>query len=81
MYVERSNGDIELIWRVEYEYRGFKQLILVRGTENEMRAYMDSEMGYVGRYSACSDREIDAAKVLKLPVYIAPKLEGEVIHV
>ena len=72
-YIIRNN-EIEQVWRVEYEHKLFKQLILVRGTESEMREYMNSEIGYVGRYSACTDRELDAAKLLRIPIYIAPKL-------
>ena len=68
------NDEIEQVWRVEYEHKLFKQLILVRGTESEMQEYMNSEMGYVGSYRACTDREIDSAKFLRIPIYIAPKL-------
>lgn len=72
-YVER-NGQIEQVWKVEYENKFFKQVILVRGTEDEMRNYLESEFGFVGRYSACTATELDAADILRLPIYIAPKL-------
>ena len=67
------NHEIEETWRIEYENKMFKQLILVLGTESEMRAYMESEFGYVGRYSACTDAELRAAKQLRIPIYLAPK--------
>ena len=71
-YILRNN-EIEETWRIEYENKMFKQLILVQGTESEMRAYMESEFGYVGRYSACTDTELRAAKQLRIPIYLAPK--------
>lgn len=71
-YILRNN-EIEETWRIEYENKMFQQLILVQGTESEMRAYMESEFGYVGRYSACTDAELRAANQLRIPVYLAPK--------
>lgn len=70
----QRKGYVEQIWRIEYQNKFFKQLILVRGTEPEMRDYMESEMGFLGKYSACTEKEISAANELKLPIYIAPKL-------
>ena len=65
---------LEEVWRVEYSNRLFNQLICIRGTEDEMRAYMESEFGYVGKYSACTSKELDAIDILSIPIYIAPKL-------
>lgn len=72
-YIERNN-QIEMVWKITYESRLFQHMILVRGTENEMRDYLESEFGYVGRYSACTQQELDAAEILSIPIYIAPKL-------
>lgn len=71
-YIER-NGYLERVWKVRYSIRGFKYCILVRGTEPEMHDYLESEMGFVGVYRALSDKEIDYAEALDIPVYIAPK--------
>lgn len=71
-YIER-NGQLEMVWRVEYEINLFEYTIFVRGTEDEMRRYMTSEIGHVGKYSACTMRELDAIDILHLPIYIAPK--------
>ena len=71
-YIER-NGEVELVWKVTYMNIYFEQVIFVRGTETEMRNYLESEMGYVGKYHACSAAEIDAIDVLNLNIYIAPK--------
>ena len=68
------NDRLELVWRVEYSNRLFNQLICVRGTEEEMRQYMESEFGHVGRYSSCTSKELDAIETLGIPIYLAPKL-------
>ena len=73
--IER-NGYIEQVWKVSYSINGFKYIILIQGTEPEMHAYMTSEFGYVGRYHACNDMEIRAARSLNIPIYIAPRLNG-----
>ena len=71
-FVER-NGYLERVWKVTYSTPGFKYCILVEGTEPEMQTYMNSEMGFVGGYHALTDREIDCAKTLHIPIYLAPK--------
>ena len=73
-YIERK-GYLEHVWQVEYEHNYFKYKIFVRGTEPEMQDYLESEMGFVGKYSACSEAELDAIQKLKLNIYIAPKTE------
>lgn len=71
-YIQRE-GYVEQVWQIQYEDNGFKYKIFVRGTEPEMQAYMESELGFVGRYSACTDSELSAIKTLNLPIYIAPE--------
>lgn len=71
-YIER-NGYLERVWQIEYETNWFRFFILVRGTEPEMRNYMEAEMGYVGRYHAMTDHELDCADALGIKVYLAPK--------
>lgn len=68
------NNQIELVWRVEYNNKHFKQVIFVRGTEDEVRDYMESEFGFMGKYHACADKEVDAIETLRMPIYIAPKI-------
>lgn len=72
-YVVRNN-QVEQVWRIEYENKMFQQIILVRGTEDEVREYMDSEMGFMGKYHALTESEIQAAHKLDIKIYIAPKL-------
>lgn len=71
-YIERG-GWIERVWQVWYEKNGFKFCILVQGTEYEVHDYLNSELGYMGGYSAMSDAEIGYAKALRIPIYIAPQ--------
>lgn len=68
------NDEPEQVWRVEYKNNYFQQVILVRGTWHEMLAYMESEMGFVGRHHALTEDEIRAAKKLDIKIYIAPEL-------
>ena len=44
------------VWQVWYENRMFNYFILIQGTEEEMQDYLNSEMGYVGRYRALSQK-------------------------
>lgn len=71
-YIER-NGQLEMVWGIEYELHFFKFTLFVRGTEDEMREYVTSEFGYVGRYSACTDKELVAVNTLHLPIYLASR--------
>lgn len=72
-FVVRHN-QLEHVWKVVYENNYFEQPIFVRGTEDEMREYMESEFGYVGKYHACNDQQVDYINKLRLKIYIAPQL-------
>ena len=52
----------------------FTYFILIQGTEEEMQDYLNSEMGYVGRYSALPENEVRKARDLGTPIYRAPKI-------
>jgi len=71
--VVRKTG-VEHIWRIKYTDRGFDYHIYVRGTESEVRAYMECEMGHMGAYTALTDKEKEAVALLKCPIYLAPQL-------
>ena len=75
--VVRNNQPV-LVWRVSYsEYvNGFDLVIFVEGTEEEIRDYLDSEIGYVGKYKALNESEVSAVSTAGLKVYIAPQLGG-----
>lgn len=69
-----SHKDYERVWKVEYiNNERFSYSLFIRGTESEMRDYLESEMGYVGRYHALSPFEIKAIEDLQLKIYLAPR--------
>ena len=59
------------IWKVTYKNNGFDFPLFVRGSENEVREYMESEFGYMGRYTMLTDEEVDCVYALRLTIYIA----------
>ena len=70
-----SVGDkLTHVWQVWYEKNGFKYFILCQGTEQEVREYLESEMGYMGRYSGMTETEVDMTKKLGCKIYIAPEI-------
>ena len=71
-YVVRRN-QVERVWKINYTKNGFRWPIFIRGTEDEMRDYLESEMGYVGSYHALTKQEEDAVYQLQLTVYLAPR--------
>lgn len=70
------NGYVVEVWQIWYQTSGFKYCILVEGTEPEMQEYVTSEFGHVGRYHALSERDIQYAEKLNIPIYIAPKINN-----
>lgn len=62
-------------WILWYSLWGFTFPILVEGTEEEMRRYMDNEFNGNYRYSACSDSEIKLWKSLGMKIYVAPEIK------
>lgn len=51
---------------------GFETKLFVYGTEEEVREYMYSEFGSIPRYSGATEKEVEAAKLLKIKIYLAP---------
>lgn len=60
-------------WLIELEQRGFASKCLMYGTEEEIHAYMESEIGYMPSYSGATEKEVEAARLLKIKAYIAPE--------
>ena len=73
--IERK-GQVEHVWQVRIRLNGFETCIMVRGTERELRDYIDSEInhGKVVWYCGATDAEVEAANALRIPIYIAPQL-------
>lgn len=70
----------ERYWLVAFWKNGFEGKMLVYGTEEDMWAYLNSEIGggddrHTGNYSykGATEAEVEAAKLLRMKAYICPK--------
>lgn len=71
------HGYIEHVWRYRFEINGFETFVLIRGTEPEMRDYIN-EIPYDNGYiTALRDDEIKAAKTMGMKIYCAPEIVPE----
>ena len=74
-YVIRNN-EIEHVWEYRIINHGFNVYLYCRGTEREVREYIESEYPEAERKSwhhALTDEEVNLVKKLGLTIYIAPK--------
>jgi hypothetical protein len=63
------------VWLLRPTVNGFSTFMLIEGTEREMWAYVQSELGYVPAYSGATEDEVKALKKSGAKIYIAPRLE------
>ena len=70
-------------WLVSFWKNGFEGKMMVFGTEEELWAYLNSELGcsYKGctgdySYKGATDAEIEAAELLRMKVYLCPKIRN-----
>lgn len=62
-------------WIYWFMMNGFKMTVIINGTEDEMRDYLSEvNPNGNGKYSGATDSEVEAAKKLGLPIYLAPTL-------
>lgn len=68
-------------WLVAIYKNGFQAKMLVYGTEQEMWAYLNSEIGggddrHTGNYSysGATDKEVEMAKALGIKCYLCPEI-------
>lgn len=68
-------------WLVKFWKNGFEGQMLVYGTEDELWAYLNSEIGGGNgrrtgnyRYHGATDREVKAAKLLCMKAYLCPEV-------
>lgn len=68
-------------WLVSFWKNGFEGKMLVYGTEEEMWEYLNSEIGggdsrHTGNYSysGATEKEIEAAKILRIKAYLCPEI-------
>jgi len=74
-YIMR-NGEIEHVWQYKVIQHGFNTYVYCRGTESEVRDYIESEYPEAGEKSwhhAMSDEEVEMLAKLHTTIYIAPE--------
>lgn len=57
-------------WMVTCERNGFRYKIFVNATEERLQKYMNTELPEATSYTGATDNEIEAARLLKLPIYL-----------
>ena len=62
-------------WIYKFSRNGFQMVIIIEGTEDEMREYLPeiNPNGH-GWYSGATDDEVAHYKALGMPIYLAPSL-------
>lgn len=74
-YIMR-NGELEHVWQFRIVTNGFNHYLYVRGTETEVREYIESEYpeAHESAYRhAVTDEELEMIGRLHMTVYIAPQ--------
>lgn len=63
------------VWIYKFMQRGFQMVVMIEGTEDEMRAYLEevNPKGN-GKYSGATEKEVAHFKALGMPIYLAPTL-------
>ena len=74
-YIMR-NGELEHVWEYRIVKNGFNVYLYCRGTESEVRDYIETEYPDAAAKSwhhAMSEAEVEMLGKLHITVYIAPK--------
>lgn len=58
------------VWLVTCERNGFTYKILVDATEKRLIEYMKTELPDSKRYVGATEKEIEAARDLRMPIYL-----------
>lgn len=58
------------VWIITCENRGFTYKILLNTTEERLHDYMKTELPEAKSYSGASDAEVEAARTLRMPIYL-----------
>lgn len=57
-------------WMITCERCGFTYKIFVNCTEERLHDYIETELPQAKSYTGATDAEIEAARVLHLPIYL-----------
>lgn len=58
-------------WLINVLTNGFESMMLLYGTEDELRNYLDSELPGGYRYHGATDEEVEALKKFGMKAYLA----------
>lgn len=72
-YIMR-NGEIEHVWEYKIVTNGFNHYLYCRGTESEVREYIESEFPHdKSWHHAMTDEEVEMLGRLHITIYCAPQ--------
>ena len=57
-------------WMITCQRFGFTYKIFVNATEERLQKYMETEIPEAVKYTGATEKEVDAARLLGLPVYL-----------
>ena len=58
-------------WLIQLMTNGFESMMLLYGTEEELRNYLDSELPNGYRYHGVTDEEVETLKKFGMKAYLA----------
>ena len=68
------NGELEQVWEYQIMDHGFSAYLYCRGTESEVREYLESEYPHEkSRHHALTEEEAEALGRLHIKIFLAPK--------
>lgn len=60
-------------WTVKPTIKGFEMVLVVYGTEDDVREYMESEFGYMPGYCGTQEKELEILRGMGAKFYLAPE--------
>lgn len=57
-------------WMVTCERYGFTYKVFINATEERLHKYVETELPEAKSYTGATDAEIEAARILHLPIYL-----------
>lgn len=71
------NGEIEHVWEYQIMDHGFSAYLYCRGTESEVREYIESEYPHEkSKHHALSPEQVELLGCLRIKIFVAPRKEG-----
>lgn len=57
-------------WMIKCSRNGFSYVVIVNTSEERLQGYMATELPEAVSYTGATDAEVEAARVLHLPIYL-----------